>query len=176
MLPPHARSIDDVLALFASPLLDASYGEDLPIRDHMLQCAALAQTEGAGDALVAAALLHDLGWVLDAPHEETGALWIEPLLGPAVAQPIRLHVTAKRYLVATTPGYLERLSAMSRTTLEQQGGPLEPEACRAFESDPAFHAALRLRGWDDCGKCVASRVIGIDGYASMLEKLLLPLA
>jgi gamma-butyrobetaine dioxygenase len=172
MIPAYARSLDDVLALFASPLLDASYGEDLPIRDHMLQCAALARAEGADDALVAAALLHDLGWVLGDPHEETGAAWIEPLLGPAVTQPIRLHVIAKRYLVATTPGYLGRLSAMSRATLEQQGGPLVPEACAAFESEPAFHAALRLRGWDDCGKDIAGGATGIEDYASMLAGLL----
>jgi gamma-butyrobetaine dioxygenase len=171
-IPPVARSIDDIAQLFASPPFDASYGEDVPVRDHMLQCAALAQADGADDALVAAALLHDIGWTLGGVHETSGAAWLRPLLGPAVTRPIELHVMAKRYLVSTSPAYYDRLSDASRATLEQQGGFLDQDACLAFESDPAFRSAIRLREWDDDGKALETRTPGFAAYLPLLGRLI----
>ena len=58
--------IDRLEGLFAVIVAESYLGEDVTIGDHMLQCAALAQAEGAPEALVAAALLHDIGYYLDA--------------------------------------------------------------------------------------------------------------
>ena len=171
MMRPPARALADVVALFSGPALDASYGEDLPIRDHMLQCAALARAEQADDALVAAALLHDIGWALGDPHESTGAAWLDPLFPSAVTGPIALHVAAKRYLVATMPGYDGRLSETSRITLARQGGRLDEAGCRAFEADGHFDAALRLRGWDDRGKTTDIERPALTGYLPLLAGL-----
>ena len=44
------------------------------------------------------------------------------------------HVAAKRYLCAREPGYLEALSAASRTTLEHQGGPMSERECAQAEA------------------------------------------
>src|SRR6202008_4600594 len=107
-------------ALFEGEAMALPYGEDISIRAHMLQCAALARARGLAEPLVAAALLHDIGWALpggDHAHEHLAADLLESLFGPEVTEPIRLHVAAKRYLVMARPGYGDKLSAMSRDTL-----------------------------------------------------------
>ena len=60
----HDQPSDPVQAiaeLFASEGLADYLGEDVTQAVHMLQTAALAERDGADDALVAAALLHDVG-------------------------------------------------------------------------------------------------------------------
>src|SRR5690606_17566291 len=59
-----ARSIDEVLALFETWGVQR-YDEDVTQLDHALQTAALARDAGATDELVAAALLHDVGHLLE---------------------------------------------------------------------------------------------------------------
>ena len=89
------------------------YGEERVSQcEHALQCALLAEQEDAPRSLVAAALLHDIGHLLydaserpsprgvDDRHEELGAKHLREAFGAAVAEPVRLHVAAKRYLCA----------------------------------------------------------------------------
>ena len=104
----------------------------------MLQSAAAAEAEGAGDELVAAALLHDIGHLLhggdedaaaqgiDTHHEEVGFRFLQQHFAAAVVDPVRLHVAAKRYLCAVDPSYLSALSVASVLSLELQGGPMSP--------------------------------------------------
>ena len=103
---------------------------------HALQAAYFAQQDGAPAQLVLAALLHDIGhlvqdapadiadWTVDARHEEIGSRWLARRFGPEIAGPVRLHVPAKRYLCATDPMYLAKLSQASVHTLKLQGGPM----------------------------------------------------
>ena len=42
-----------------------SYGEHVSQLDHALQCAWLAEEDGASDSLIAAALLHDYGHLFE---------------------------------------------------------------------------------------------------------------
>lgn len=88
-----AASVDEVLALF-DEWGRHTYDEAVTQLDHALQTAALARAEGAGDALVAAALLHDVGHLLelreggavdgqvdqDLAHEARGARWLASIL------------------------------------------------------------------------------------------------
>lgn len=141
-----------------------AYGESVNQIEHALQCAALAEAAGAADTLVVAALLHDLGHMLhrdaaralsageDDQHERLGAETLERWFGPAVSTPVSLHVSAKRYLCAREPGYLERLSPVSTRTLELQGGPMDGHEAAAFEALARFEDAVRLRRWDDAAK------------------------
>ena len=106
---------------------DLAYGtEAVTQRQHALQSATLAAAEQADSSLVAAALLHDIGHILDAAelpqgietdlddaHEERAYQWLLRHFGPAVADPVRLHVAAKRYLCTLDPGYAEKLSPTS---------------------------------------------------------------
>jgi predicted HD phosphohydrolase len=81
-----------------------------------------------------------------------GAQLLFPVFGPAVSEPIRLHVLAKRYLVSTRETYARKLSPDSVRSLRLQGGVMTPEECAAFEAEPFFADAVRLRVWDDLGK------------------------
>jgi len=118
----------------------------------------------ATPALVAAALLHDLGHLLndqgetptlrglDDLHQFAALPFLRALYGDDVLAPIRLHVDAKRYLCATRVGYYEALSADSRRSLVLQGGIFTPEEAAAFIAQPHAGDAVRLRLWDDLAK------------------------
>ena len=158
-------------------------GEPVSHLEHALQSADLAQRAGAGDALVVAALLHDIGHLLhgaagtpsadgvDDAHEALAADALEPLFGPAVSQPVALHVLAKRRLCADAR-YLRALSEDSRRSLALQGGPLGPQAQAAFDAVPHAADALRLRRWDDAAKHPGRAVPPLEHYRSMAESLL----
>ena len=111
---------------------------------HMLQAAALAESQGAGEALVIAALLHDVGHFLQPTddsfgyhkHDRSGGDWLATRFPPEVSEPVRLHVTAKRYLCAVEKDYFDKLSAASVYTLSQQGGPMSDTEVRAFAATP----------------------------------------
>src|SRR5438309_8788853 len=101
-------------------------GEPVSMTEHMLQAAYAAEQDGAGPTLVAAALLHDYGHLIhdlpedsaehgvDTRHEDVGFDFLARHFPPAVVDPVRLHVAAKRYLCAVEPKYLEQLSDASR--------------------------------------------------------------
>jgi phosphonate degradation associated HDIG domain protein len=138
-----------------------SYGEGVSQSEHALQCAALAEGEGAAPALVIAALLHDVGHLFfseadaaaaDDRHEALGAEALTDLFGEDVLAPIALHVAAKRWLCFKQPGYAATLSAASTATLAMQGGPFDAVQAAAFEQQPHWRDALALRRWDDWGK------------------------
>jgi hypothetical protein len=60
--------------------------------------------------------------------------------GPAVTEPVRLHVAAKRFLVSIEHDYAAKLSAASVHTLRLQGGDVADEI-RRFESLPTFRCS-----------------------------------
>lgn len=161
------------------------YGEAVTQLDHALQTAHHARAAGEPDALVAAALLHDIGHLLqkqgedaadrgiDTVHERIGAAWLAQGFGPELTEPVRLHVEAKRYLATRTPGYLEALSPASLQSLELQGGPMTDPDAAAFETVPAFDAAVRLRLYDEQGKVDGVRLAPLESYRDLLLKLAL---
>src|SRR5262245_56541694 len=107
--------LNDIARLFAEHGGTAYLGERVSQTEHALQAAWAAEQSGAGPAVIAAALLHDVGHLLhdlpedcaqagtDDAHEVRGALWLLRYFGPEVAEPVRLHVAAKRFLCATEP-------------------------------------------------------------------------
>ncbi len=176
--------VDTIFAAFGEAGDELYIGEPVTVADHMLQCAALAQHDRASPELVAAALLHDYGHLVtgededaarrgvDTRHEELAHAYLERWFAPAVTEPIRLHVAAKRYLVAVDPAYLETLSEASLLSLELQGGPMSVAEREAFERGPHAIAACRLRRWDDAGKDPAAVVPPLESYRPLLESLL----
>jgi phosphonate degradation associated HDIG domain protein len=160
------------------------YGEGVSQLEHALQCAHLAAEDGAGDGLIAAALLHDLGHLLeaeetpdpqtDARHEVRGAAALRPLFGPEVTQPIALHVAAKRYLCAAEAGYEPNLSEASRHSLRLQGGPLTARQAKRFEAVAQFAEAVRLRRYDEGGKLDGAACRPLRDYAGLLRGLCKP--
>jgi gamma-butyrobetaine dioxygenase len=158
-------------------------GEAVTQAAHMLQAARLAEQEGADDALIAAALLHDVGHLTgavsghelmagtDNRHSDTGAAWLAQWFGPEVTEPVRLHVAAKRYLCATEPGYADRLSPASVYTLRVQGGPMSQAECERFAASPYAAGACRLRRWDDAAKDPDAATPPFARYRPLLARL-----
>jgi [1-hydroxy-2-(trimethylamino)ethyl]phosphonate dioxygenase len=175
------RIVDEIMELFARRGETAYHGEDVSQAEHALQAAELAEQEDSPDSLVVAALLHDVGHLLDGQdedlavrgvdghHEEAGSAWLTPHFGPEVIEPIRLHVAAKRYLCAVDPAYLDGLSPASQLSLSVQGGPMDAEECARFEANPYYREAIRLRYWDDTAKVPGLEVPGLGHYHDRLD-------
>ncbi|HLK56746.1 MAG TPA: HD domain-containing protein [Chthonomonadaceae bacterium] len=167
---------DKIMTLFAQHGADAYFGEAVTQQAHALQAAYLAEQEGVSNALIVAALLHDVGHLLhdegedaadrgvDTRHEEDGRAWLERWFGPEVTEPVHLHVAAKRYLCAIDPSYLADLSPASVQSLALQGGPFTPEEREAFEANPYYAQAVCLRHWDDQAKIPDLDVPGVEHY------------
>ena len=169
--------IETIAELFAGPGARDYLGEAVTIGEHMRQAGALAEAARAAAPLVAAALLHDVGHLraeTDARHGPAGAQWLGQWFGPAVTEPVRLHVAAKRYLCATAPGYLGLLSAESVRTLALQGGPMTPEQAAAFAALPFAHDAVAARRWDDEAKDPSVTPPEFGHFEALLTALLEP--
>jgi phosphonate degradation associated HDIG domain protein len=177
------RIVDTIIELFTKRGAAAYHGEAVSQTEHALQAAELAERTGAPDSLVIAALLHDVGHLLDGQdedlahrgvdgcHEEAGCVWLARHFGPDVTEPIRLHVAAKRYLCAVSPAYRDSLSPASRLSLSVQGGAMNDEERAAFEKNTAHHDALRLRYWDDAAKVPGLEVPGLEHYRERLSRM-----
>ncbi len=174
---------DEIFAIYEGCGAEAYFGEPVTVTEHCLQAAQFAQACGASDALVLTALLHDIGhliepapddfadWETDAGHERIGAAWLAKRFGPAVSEPVRLHVPAKRYLCAKEPDYFATLSPASVTTLGLQGGPMSQAQMLAFEAEPYFRDAVSLRRWDDQAKVAGFPVPDLAFYRPLIERL-----
>jgi phosphonate degradation associated HDIG domain protein len=162
---------------------EAYLGEAVSQLEHALQAAWFATQANGSPTLVAAALLHDIGHLLhdlpenvagqgiDTRHEDAGYDWLIERFGPTVADPVRSHVAAKRYLCAVEPEYLTRLSPTSVQSLALQGGPFAEVEVREFEQLPFYREAVRLRRWDDAAKRPGFAVPALDTYSALLDAL-----
>jgi predicted HD phosphohydrolase len=172
--------LDELLALYRSDAATAMYDEVVTEREHALQAAVLAQADGADDATVAAALLHDVGRLLvdveagDRAHERIGERRLARWFGPEVTAPVGLHVAAKRYLCATEPAYLDELSEVSVRSLAVQGGPLAPDEVVAFRALDGWEAAVALRRWDDQAKVAGLATPEVEDFRPLLAAVALP--
>jgi predicted HD phosphohydrolase len=176
MTPTEA--VQEIIAACESMVGLPYDGEPVDQLQHALQCAAIARREVGDPEFVVAALLHDIarapavaGIPYDGPREHHGqaaARWLTPRVGARVAWLAEQHVPAKRYLVATDPGYAAELSEVSARTLQAQGGPMSEPEVAAFEAEPDHGRAVALRLIDDRGKVPGADVPGLDAYTEDL--------
>lgn len=144
---------------------DSQYGfEAVSQQQHALQAAMIAELEQSTPALIAAALLHDIGHLLhdlpddateqgiDDRHEELGQRWLTGHFGRDVTEPVRLHVDAKRFLCAVETDYEAGLSEPSRQSMALQGGVMTADEADRFKALEFGADAARLRRWDDAAK------------------------
>jgi phosphonate degradation associated HDIG domain protein len=176
--------VDTIMELFARRGQAVYLGEAVSQAEHALQAAALAEREGAPDRLVVAALLHDVGHLLDGQdedlvhrgvdgrHEVAGCAWLARHFGRDVTEPIRLHVAAKRYLCSVNPEYLGGLSPASRLSLSLQGGPMNDEERAEFVRNATYDDAIRLRHYDDTAKVPGLDVPGLEHYRDRILSML----
>jgi len=159
-----ALNLEDIETLFARRGGEQYSGEPVTQREHALQTALRAERDGADDELVTAALLHDLGHLLNEQGESPSLRGIDDLhqyyalpflrgvFSDRVLTPIQWHVDAKRYLCATREHYWAGLSADSKRSLELQGGVFSADQAERFIGQPHAAEAVRLRLWDDLAK------------------------
>ncbi len=176
--------IDRIAGIFERWGKEIYAGEAITVSEHMLQTAALAQASGAPDALVAAALLHDIGHLtgefgslatdesVDRHHADAGARMLAADFPPIVVDCVRLHVAAKRYLCAVEPHYYAGLSPASQHSLALQGGPMDADAVTAFCREPFHQAAVSVRRWDDGGKATEATAGTFDLFRPLLERVI----
>jgi phosphonate degradation associated HDIG domain protein len=183
----EAFSLRDIEGLFREHGHIAYSGEPVTQLEHALQSAHRAEEAGSDDALITAAFLHDLGHLLnlqgatptargiDDQHQYFSIPFLRALFPPAVIEPIRLHVDAKRALCALEPGYYDALSEDSKRSLKLQGGIFSPEQTATFVAKPFAANAMRVRRWDDAAKVAGQRTPPIGHYLGIAEKISLPL-
>jgi phosphonate degradation associated HDIG domain protein len=177
-----ALSIADIEGLFRRHGHIGYSGEAVSQLEHSLQCAQLAEEDGAPDALVTAAFLHDLGHLLnlqgetptargiDDQHQYFAIPFLRPLFPAAVIEPIRLHVDAKRALCALEAGYHEALSEDSKRSLLLQGGTYSMGQAEAFAAKPHAAEAMRLRRWDDAAKVADKPTAPLTRYLAIAAR------
>lgn len=174
-------SLENLKALLLARGHERYVGEPVSQMAHALGTAWLAYQAKATEAMVAAAFLHDCGHLLsglpgtpsadgvDDAHELLAERALSAWLAPAVTQPIRLHVAAKRAL-ACKPDYYARLSEDSRRSLVLQGGLFNAQQLLAFEGEAYSQDALRLRTWDDLAKSPQMPLLSFDAaWACVLK-------
>jgi len=171
---------EEVAQLMGARGGDAYFGEDVSQLEHALQAAWLASEADGSPTMIAAALLHDVGHLLhdlsedvakhgvDTRHEEDGYRWLMERFGPSIAEPVRAHVAAKRYLCAVEPEYFARLSEASLQSLALQGGPFNADEVLEFERMPWYRNAVQLRRWDDEAKTPGLKVPSLETYSQLL--------
>jgi gamma-butyrobetaine dioxygenase len=188
--------VDAIAELFASAGAADYLGEPVTVAAHLLQAGALAEAAGAPPALVAAALLHDVGHLrgadaladgvaggavlsgrelmagTDNNHGERGAQWLAQWFPWSVTEPVRLHVAAKRFLCTAEPSYFALLSEASVYTLAVQGGPMSQAEAAEFEHTPHAADAIAVRRWDDQAKDPSADVPDFGYYRPLLAALL----
>ncbi len=181
--PNQGDIVDHLIAVFGEKG-GVHYGEGVSQTEHALQSAVHADQQDGGDALVCAALLHDVGHLLhdedvyhaehgiDAIHEHVGANYLAKYFGPEVTEPIRMHVDAKRYLCAVEPDYFGMLSDASVLSLKVQGGVMKEDEVKAFEASPHLKAAVALRRIDEAAKVPGLATPPIEEYAERMRGLL----
>ncbi len=159
-----ALTLHDIQTLFDQRGHEQYTGEPVTHLEHALQSATLGEHAGASDALVTAALLHDLGHLLhemsgtpsaegvDDVHQFRVVPFLRGLFSDEVIGTIQRHVDAKRYLCATRPEYHASLSEDSKRSLQLQGGIFSAEQASAFIAEPGAQGAVELRLWDDQAK------------------------
>jgi phosphonate degradation associated HDIG domain protein len=174
-----ALRIDDILHLYKTRGAALYGGEEVTQLEHALQCARLAQEANCPRELVLACMLHDIGHLLaaragarapgDDVHQYLAGPFLRGLFPPAVLEPIRLHVDAKRFLCYSEPGYGDTLSMASKRSLELQGGVFDSAGARTFLHQPFADHAVLLRRFDDLAKDPSKAAPPLSHFEAMMR-------
>ncbi len=179
---PPAQNLDEILDVFrlsADCDMSADPEVHFTLLDHGLQTGAVLRSTHPDDVeLTVAGLLHDIGHLLppyrDEVHGDSGATFLRPMLGDVVADLVRLHVAAKRYLVTTESSYRDQLSWDSVESLAHQGGAMTAAEVEEFEAEPLAARAVALRKADEDGKIAGLDIGPLESWMPALVTLATP--
>jgi predicted HD phosphohydrolase len=158
-------------------------GEPVTMAQHMLQGAKIAEQKGESDITIVATLLHDIGHFTsefgmfnmsdtsDKFHENSGAEILKRFFPKLVTDCVQFHVAAKRYLCATDPSYMNRLSKASIHSLHLQGGPMNTTEIIEFGKNPYLNEILKVRLFDDAGKDPEMKTPPFSYYAPRVQHI-----
>ena len=175
-------SLCDIELLFARHGGEQYSGEPVTQLEHALQTAHLAEQSDAGDPLVTACLLHDLGHLLnhqgetptlrgvDDTHQYYALPFLRGLFADDVLEAIKLHVDAKRYLCQANADYYAKLSDDSKRSLALQGGVFSADQAAGFLDQPGARDAVMLRQWDDLAKQAALATPSLAHFLARAER------
>jgi len=173
-----------IIELFNTKGGDLYGGEAVTQLEHGLQAAHFAIQDNGSNALITAALLHDIGHLLhdlpddatdkgiDDVHEALGAQFLEKYFINEVVEPVKLHVNAKRYLCLIEAGYYSTLSPTSQASLILQGGIMTSKDKELFEKNEFYIEATKLRRWDDLAKDPTLITKPIEFYFDIIKSAL----
>jgi len=163
---------------------DFYLGEKVTIAEHMIQTAMLAEKNNSPQPLICACLLHDIGHFIiqdpdqlvsksvDGKHEDIAFNFLKNYFKPEVTEPIKLHVSAKRYL-CREKSYYNLLSKASKVSLELQGGKMNNDEAQKFILLKHHKDAITLRKYDDEGKIPNMKIKNINDYKELIISHLL---
>ena len=163
---------------------DFYLGEKVTIAEHMIQTAMLAEKNNSPQSLICACLLHDIGHFIiqdpdqlvsksvDGKHEDIAFNFLKDYFKPEVTEPIKLHVSAKRYL-CREKSYYNLLSKASKVSLELQGGKMNNDEAQKFILLKHHKDAITLRKYDDEGKIPNMKIKNINDYKELITNHLL---
>ena len=173
--------IDQIIGLYQAKGNREYEGEGVSQLEHALQSAHRAQQAGAAPELICAALLHDIGHLLndkgetptlrgvDDLHQYVALPFLRQVFPEAVLGPIKLHVDAKRYLCATRPEYYDSLSEDSKRSLKLQGDVFSKEEAELFIGQPYAADAVKVRLWDDQAKVPGAATPSLADFEEILR-------
>jgi predicted HD phosphohydrolase len=172
-----ADSIDEIISFLTRySTVEEPMAGDVPavLVSHGVQCAEVLAREHPDDLeLQVAGLLHDIGLLLvpgdEMGHPQHGAAYTRGLFGDRVADIIRLHVDAQRYLEATVPGY--RVVPPPTAGLAEQPEPMTPEGVGRFLAEPLSSSAINLRHADDAAGDDGRREKSFEPWDSRMAAL-----
>ena len=177
-----ALTLADIATLFRQHGTAQYSGEPVTQLEHALQTAQLAESAGADDELITAALLHDLGHLLndlgksptlrgvDDTHQYSALPFLRGVFSNRVLCAIQWHVDAKRYLCAVQPDYQAGLSVDSQRSLELQGGIFSAKEAQRFIAQAHAGDAVQLRLWDDKAKTANHITPSLAHYLACAER------
>ena len=175
------KNIEDLIKLYNTKGSENYFGEDVSKREHMIQAAVSAQEGMESEILVLACLLHDIGHLLEKDdmnglgvtnHGAVGKEYLEKIgMNKKVCKLVNGHVMAKRYLVSIDESYYEKLSDVSKKTLEYQGGKMNTIETEAFAKDIDIIEILGVRYHDDNGKKIKIKDLPtIESFIPLIKK------
>ena len=125
--------------------------------------------------LQVAGLLHDIDHMVGchpSQHGSVSADYLRRLFDEPLCELIRMHVPAKRYLIAIDSDYATRLSPESIAAMEHQGSGMTVEEQIVFENSSMARRVVALRRADEQATSPGVRTLPLAFWTDTIRALI----